>query len=252
MRPSSTGSHQQTHILRLPKVVCSLSVMDTLLLSYLLSLSLIFSLSSPAASISTSSLPPSVFMLSTVRPWAGTSLSAKPDLDVCLMAREALSLVQIIPLFPPSPCNRIIPFCHARWQSKLWLISIYFWHSYFRHCDAAATMNHLRRIRRRQRREFCIMQNGAYLQLLLDRLDANIKMYSHYPKHQKKGEVRGWMITSLWGELNKKLAVNQDCLPCILVSLSSAALTLCKSARWNLFMMMWNNLLTCRKQMLYS
>lgn len=58
-----------------------------------------FALSSPAASISTSSLPPSVFMLSTVRPRAGTSLSAKPDLDVGLMAGEALSLVQIIPRF---------------------------------------------------------------------------------------------------------------------------------------------------------
>ncbi len=68
-----------------------------------------------------------------------------------------------------------------------------------RHCDAAATMNHLRRLRRRRRRELCIMQNGAYLQLLLDRFDANIKMHSHYQRHQKKEEVRGRMITSLCG-----------------------------------------------------
>ncbi len=66
-----------------------------------LSLSLSLSLSPPAAFISTSSLPPSAFMLSTVRPRAGTSLSAKPDLDVGLMAGEAFSLVQIIPLFFP-------------------------------------------------------------------------------------------------------------------------------------------------------
>ncbi len=37
------------------------------------------------------------------------------------------------------------------------------------------------------------------LQLLLDRFDANIKMHSHYQRHQKKGEVRGRMITSLCG-----------------------------------------------------
>lgn len=61
--------------------------------------SLSLPLSPPAASISTSSLPPSVFMLSTVRPRAGTSLSAKPDLDMGRMAGEAFSLVQIIPLF---------------------------------------------------------------------------------------------------------------------------------------------------------
>lgn len=101
--------------------------------------------------------------------------------------------------FFPSLCNRIIPFCHARRQSKLWLVSLYLWHSYFRHCDAAATMNHLRRLRRRRRRAFCIMQNGAYLQLLLDRFDSNIKMNSHYQRHQKKREVRGQMITSLCG-----------------------------------------------------
>lgn len=101
--------------------------------------------------------------------------------------------------FFPSLCNRIIPFCHARRQSKLWLVSLYLWHSYFHHCVAAATMNHLRRLGRRRWREFCIMQNGAHLQLLLDRFDANIKMHSHYQKHQKKGEVRGRMITSLCG-----------------------------------------------------
>lgn len=66
-----------------------------------LSLPVSRSLSSPSRGLYLYLFSPSIcFMLSTVRPWAGTSLSTKPDLDVGLMAGEALSLVQIIPLFP--------------------------------------------------------------------------------------------------------------------------------------------------------
>lgn len=43
------------------------------------------------------------------------------------------------------PRYRIIPFCHARRQSKLWRVSLYLWQPYFGQCDAATTINHLRK-----------------------------------------------------------------------------------------------------------
>lgn len=76
------------------------------------------------------------------------------------------------------PRYRIIPFCHARRQSKLWRVSLYLWHSYFGQCDSAATINHPRKHGRGNFRIF-IPPNEAHSQLLHDRLDGDIKMHSH-------------------------------------------------------------------------